>query len=259
MKQYICKHCGQIFTDSYKLRGHITHCKMNPNYEINKINCNNLDSAKIKKTKAKDTTLYTCPFCNKECVGKNSYNNHIRVCKSNPDRKISAIEIYNQFKKENNISIWNKGLTKFSNESLHQASLKKLNRPSKMKGKHLTEEHKSKIRLGFIKYIEKLKNKNFKCAYNKTACEYINKLNLEKGWNLQHAENGGEVRVGGYFLDGYDQKLNIVFEYDECKHYEDVMNNILTEKDIKRQEYIIKELNCEFWRYNEQLNLLYKV
>ena len=35
--------------------------------------------------------------------------------------------------------------------------------------------------------------------------------------------------------------------------------NILNEKDIRRQQNIINELHCEFWRYNEAMNLLYKV
>jgi len=84
-------------------------------------------------------------------------------------------------------------------------------------------------------------------------------LNEEKHWNLQHAENGGEVNCLGYWLDGYDKELNIVFEYDEPKHYKDVTNNILKDKDIQRQNNIINKLNCQFWRYNEYLDLLYKV
>ena len=32
----------------------------------------------------------------------------------------------------------------------------------------------------------------------------------------------------------------------------------LNDKDILRQNYIINKLHCEFWRYNEKLNLLYK-
>ena len=35
------------------------------------------------------------------------------------------------------------------------------------------------------------------------------------------------------------KKKNIVVEYDEKKHYVDVDNNILKDKDIKRQTEII--------------------
>ena len=36
-----CKYCGKEFDNPQKLGGHVTHCKMNPNYEKNKLNCNN--------------------------------------------------------------------------------------------------------------------------------------------------------------------------------------------------------------------------
>lgn len=38
-KNYTCKHCGQKFTNRYKLTGHSTHCDKNPN----KLTVNNLE------------------------------------------------------------------------------------------------------------------------------------------------------------------------------------------------------------------------
>lgn len=131
---------------------------------------------------------------------------------------------------------------------------------SSFKGKHHSEESKQKTRESTLKYIESLPNYNgTKARYSHKACEYINKLNKQNNWNLQHAENGGEYSICGYFVDGYDKNLNIVFEYDEVAHYSDKENNILNDRDIQRQNNIIKELNCEFWRYNEYLDLLYKI
>lgn len=63
----------------------------------------------------------------------------------------------------------------------------------------------------------------------------------------------------GYWLDAYDKEQNIVVEYDEPRHYIDIENNILCEKDLKRQQEIINHLHCEFWRYNESMDLLYKI
>ena len=125
-------------------------------------------------------------------------------------------------------------------------------------GKHHTEESKQKTRESTIKYIESLFGQ-YKPRYNKNAYKFINNLNKQNNWNLQHAENGGEFKICGYFVDGYDKDLNIVFEYDEPKHYIDIENNLLKDKDIQRQNIIINKLNCSFWRYNEKLNLLYKV
>ena len=127
---------------------------------------------------------------------------------------------------------------------------------SGFKGKHHSEIHKNHLR---ELRSQQLKDKNMRLNYSKKACEYINKLNEKNNWNLQHAENGGEILCLGYWLDGYDKDLNIVFEYDEPKHYIDKENNILRDYDIKRQKRIINKLNCEFWRYNEYLDLLYKV
>ena len=44
----------------------------------------------------------------------------------------------------------------------------------------------------------------------------------------------------------------------EIEHYEDVENNILREKDLKRQNEIIEHLQCEYWRYNETTKCLWK-
>ena len=73
----------------------------------------------------------------------------------------------------------------------------------------------------------------------------------QNGYNFQHAMNGGEYHVKGmrYFLDGYDKEKNVVFEYDEKKHY---TRGNLKEKDIRRMNEIKNHLKCKFLRYNEK-------
>jgi hypothetical protein len=122
-------------------------------------------------------------------------------------------------------------------------------------GKHHSEETKDKIRITQAKNHKILETGPL---YNKKSIEYINQLNKDKGWCLQHAENGGEITCAGYYLDGYDKNLNIAFEYDEPKHYKDKENNILRDYDVHRMNRIKEILGCTFWRYNEYLNLLYK-
>ena len=138
-------------------------------------------------------------------------------------------------------------------------SLSNKGRVSTMKGKHHTEETKYKLR---VAKIEDLKKKNILLGkdgarnFNSKACEFIDNLNKERGWNLQHALNGGEVELYGYFVDGYDKERNIIFEYDEKRHNETYWKN----KDIIRQNNLIKNIDPSlFLRYDEQWNRLYEV
>ena len=124
-------------------------------------------------------------------------------------------------------------------------------------GRKHTDETKDKIRKSATDYF--VKHVNARPRYNKTACLFIDKLNEKYNWNLVHAESGGEKYISGYYVDGYDEENNIVFEYDEKKHYIDVYNNILKQKDIDRQNIIIEKLGCKFLRYNEEIDLLYEV
>ena len=257
---YFCKHCGKEFESKYKLGGHSTRCKLNPNYEKNQkqieyarqhINPNNI----FIQEKC------ICQYCGKIMGNKGALSNHEKACDLNPNKEKCPNRKGNGGHTKGYSCKW-KGETQFTNEIIRKRTETFINnfknnkeQYTKFSHKH-TEETKEKLRNIFIEKITQLKGP-FKCFYNKNACKYIDKLNEDKGWNLQHAENGGEYKILGYFLDGYDKEKNIAFEYDECKHYKDVYNNILNEKDIQRQENIINELNCEFWRYNEKLNLLY--
>lgn len=105
--------------------------------------------------------------------------------------------------------------------------------------------------------IKRVINQFGTTSYNKKACEYMDKLNADRGWNLQHAENGGEVEILGYLVDGYDKSRNIVFEYDERQHF--TIGGKLRGRDVRRQKDIISHLGCEFYRYNSTTNTFYKV
>ena len=65
------------------------------------------------------------------------------------------------------------------------------------------------------------------------------------GFNFQHAENGGEVCIDGYFPDGIDMEKKIIIEIDEPRHYD--KNGNLKQKDIQRQNYL-ENLGYKFIR-----------
>jgi hypothetical protein len=113
-----------------------------------------------------------------------------------------------------------------------------------------------------IKLLDRLSKIHFNGGrvvpgYNFTACKFINELNKIYGWNMRHAENGGEfyIKELGYYLDGYDIEKNIAFEYDEPHHHFDI-NGFLLKKDINRMNEIIKSIHCRFFRYNERTKVL---
>lgn len=258
-KEYECKYCGEKFDSQYKLMGHITFCPKNPNIE------NNLKRLEENRTKkegsnfSKEKKEYVCcQYCGREVLGNGCLVLHERSCKKNPNRvprKVSS--------KGKSHPAWNKGKTMADDERI--AKYATTRRKAIEDGTYIphgtphTEETKEVLRKKMIDFIKKTGNGEFGQHFSPKGCEYIDKLNEEKGWHLQHALNGGEVEVGGYFLDGYDIEKNIVFEYDEPKHYKDAYNNILQDKDIERQNYIIQKLNCDFYRYNEKMDCLYKV
>ena len=160
-------------------------------------------------------------------------------------------------------SSWNKGLTKETDERVKLSGKTYSDRVKTgqiipvWKGKHLSKEHKKKCSIATCKYLIKTHGGP---RYNKSAIHILEQIAKEHGWNIQHAENGGEFYTGiGYFVDAYDKEQNVVLEYDEPAHYEDVENNILREKDLKRQNEIIEHLHCEYWRYNEKMKVLWKV
>lgn len=157
---------------------------------------------------------------------------------------------------------WNRGLTKETdqrvakgaNEMKRRCALKEINT-----GHPQTEYAKQRLRALRLKEIEERGIAIYSPNFSKRACEYIDHLNESKGWNLQHALNGGETRIDNYFLDGYDKVLNIAFEYDEPRHYLNVEESILRESDVVRMQRIYDRLKCRFFRYNEQKDTLYEV
>lgn len=254
---YICEYCGKEFDNCYKLGGHKIHCKSNPNYN------KSIEQLSEARKHIKDCTFkneeLSCQYCGKIVHNKGCLVLHERHCEKNPER-IPCNGNYGKTKGMSHIP-WNKGLTAADDERVKKGRDKRhqtyLNGELKLFEQHSSETKKI-LREKAINYI---KQSSGCCTprYSKKSIEYIKKLNEVNHWNLQHAENGGEYEVDGYFLDGYDKELNIAFEYDEKRHYSDPVNNILNKRDIERQTSIINKLGCKFYRYNEYLDYFYCV
>lgn len=242
--------CGKEFEKQSSLNSHARFCKLYKKKD-----------KKVSKYKINDN-IWKCE-CGKEFNKAQSLNAHLSHCDYHHEylgtyKKLRPSELYHTNCWENKTEEEIKEI-RIRQGKTYSQNIKNGKYEPVFKGKHHSEESKQKTRESTIKYIKDHFG-NVKCRYNKRQIQYINKLNEEKHWHLQHAESeNGEYCVLGYYLDGYDKDLNIAFEYDEVAHYKDKENNILTDKDIQRQNNIINKLCCEFWRYNEYLDLLYKV
>jgi len=211
----------------------------------------------------KDTSLWNrnCPDCGvlQSFATKDGLMRAVkfdRVCKKCANTgenntnfgKIPSKEIKQQISKSlRGIIPWNKGKNT-SKETRIKIS-------SSIKGKKLSSETKYKLRLISI---NRIKNQGIFSSFNPTACKFIEEFGKKNGYNFQHALNGGEVELYGYFVDGYDKERNIIFEYDEPRHY--VINGELRNKDLQRQKEIIENIKPRsFIRYDERNNKLYDV
>lgn len=256
VEEFKCE-CGRIFKTVASRNSHYRFC--NVHVPINKYDKN---GKCISKSKYKiDENLYRCE-CGKEFNNHQSLNAHFSHCDYHHNclgtkRKGHTSELTHSMCWDNKSDEEVQLIRRKSGKTYSDKIKKGIIKPSFLDRQH-SEETKNKIRFSTVKYLE-TRFEGSIARYNKKSIEYINRLNEEKGWNLQHAENGGEVEVCGYFLDGYDKELNIAFEYDEPRHYKDVYENVLMDRDMKRQNFIIENLKCRFFRYNEKLDLLYEV
>ena len=77
---FVCKYCGKEFKTAQKLGGHVTHCKLNPNYKKNIKSCNNLP----KNISLKQEVCF-CKYCGKQVGNIGCLILHEKRCKLNPN------------------------------------------------------------------------------------------------------------------------------------------------------------------------------
>jgi DNA-directed RNA polymerase subunit M/transcription elongation factor TFIIS len=178
-----------------------------------------------------------CPTCNKILYYKTNslYNRAIKNgmgCRSCGQK---YTKISNGYK-----STWSKGLTKEDNPKLANSRFSEMNRNRLGKSyEEIYGKEKSK------EIRQKQSSRDNWPNYNKKSIKLIDEFGREKGYDFQHAENGGEVMViskqgNAYYVDGYDKKNNVVVEYYEKFHTRQ------KEYDTIRQNEITERMGCEF-------------
>ena len=214
-----CTHCQEVFETRSQLKQHL------------------VDKHNYKTVKSCEQ--FQCQYCKIVFRKHVSLMAHLRSCVMHPNKQMHDNAYKEQGKK------------------MHQFYSKY---PEKFVwfGKHHSDITKQLMRIRACKYLQSIRATP--CRYNKKSISVLESIAKEHSWNIQHAENGGEFYTGiGYFVDAYDKDKNVVLEYDEPVHYIDAENNVLREKDVKRQQRIIDYLHCEYWRYNEKTRKLWKV
>jgi len=113
-------------------------------------------------------------------------------------------------------------------------------------------------RLRRIKEIEEKRCQQVYPNFNSRVCNIIEHMNVTHGYNFQHAKNGGEFYVKGlgYWVDGYDAEKNIVYEFYENKHLQQL------EHDERRISEIVEHLECNViihkeWELNDEIAKVY--
>jgi hypothetical protein len=225
-----------------------------------KINKNNAELGNRKCRQCSQTKKYKiCIICNTEFRGQGLGCS--KPCTAEVS-KITKLRLYNDPYYNNRTKSKSTCLEKYGVDSVSQVpevkAKKKLHgttfpnghagKNNGMFGKKHSEETKRILR---VKRLNALNN-NKKCypSYNPKGCLAIEEYGKLYGYNFQHALNGGEYHIEylGYYVDGYDKEKNVVIEYDEQYHFK---NGALRSRDIKRQEEIMRYLNCTFIRIKE--------
>jgi very-short-patch-repair endonuclease len=166
--------------------------------------------------------MYFCSHCQKECKNHNSFRNHERLCKSNPNRQQSNFKYIT--------SPWNKGLTKDDPRVANNAE--KVSRAMKGKpSKVIWTEEMRKAKSEWRKQLHKdypethpnrrlAGNRNKMTYPEKVAYEYLQKMGIK----FEH-----QKKIDKFFPDFVID--NIIIEIDGANWHN-------KEKDNKRDEVL---------------------
>ena len=182
---------------------------------------------------------YICKYCGKECKNANSLRNHERLCKSNPNRQESSFVKYNKTKGD----VWNKGLTKETNDSLRRAGeklkrhLEKFGAPNK--GKSMSDEQKKKISVSRTNFLKENPDKIPYLLNHSSKISYPEQYFIEL-FNLENIDLQYHKQVGLYQLDFYNEDKKLYLEIDGEQHYQ--------EKSIERDEKRTQNLSSKGWK-----------
>lgn len=179
--------------------------------------------------------MFNCVFCSKECKNKNSFVNHQRLCKLNPNRQISPIIEYNRKKTEGLVKSYN-GYTSPKNAGIENWKPKKCSH--KIIRKPLSLESKEKISTAMKTAHAEGR------AWNIGKSRWNNEPSYPEKFFMKVIENNFEDKsytreysFGRYSLDfaWIDKRKCIEIDGDQHERFEDYKSRDISKDELLKQ------------------------
>lgn len=205
-----CKYCGKEFETKQQLGGHVTRCKLNPNYQNN---LHQLENA--RKHINKENHHLHCQYCGKEIANQGCLKLHEAHCIKNPNHQLSKTQenkLYKDNKRDKNGKIQSYWL-----------------------GKHLSEEHKQKIRKGLQNWKNTHQEEFLQYSRSKSKCcenfkQYLRNNNID--FVEEYIPYPNE-RLYSLDISFPDEKIGI--EINGSQHYDNKGN--LNQTTLDKQKF----------------------
>lgn len=268
---YICKYCGREFENRFKLNGHICWCKSNPNAKGKSNFVSVSGKEKIKTFNEMRCDLF-CKYCGKQCKNLNSLKQHEVRCKQNPNAKNVGdnLLLYREKIKSGEITVWNKGLTKDSDERVKKQGQtyhkKYANGEIKSWCVGLTKETDERIKKYSSKISEtissKIEDSDWHCQ-SKKRIEYNDNV-FDSDWEFEFVK----------FLDAHNIKwirkispFIYIYKNSEHRYFPDLylpdhdlyieIKGRCTEKDKAKWDQFDKKIDIYFLKDLKKLDIDY--
>lgn len=177
--------------------------------------------------------MLLCKFCSKECKNDNSLRNHERLCKSNPAKQISWLEVNRDSYSHSNASIKANSegrehiVSQITRDKISAAHLDRDPEIAKEAGKKISKTIAKKVEAGTW-HTSLAKNMHYN--YNGVDLHGTWELNYAKYLDLNCIKWIRNKDIFSYIFDGKDRKYTPDFYLIESDEYIEI-KGYKTEKD----------------------------
>lgn len=191
---------------------------------------------------------YICRYCGKECKNANSLAQHEVRCKENPNRIITAIELYNksdhkgtnQYIKAKELGLPKPKLTEKGRQSISNI----------WKGKHLPDEIKEKISKSQRKFYEEHPDRIPYRLHHSSHISYPEQY-FKNIFEHENIPLKYHLQVGLYELDFYNEEYKVYVEIDGDTHKQKKVQDIDKRKDNYLQSLGWRGMRIDWSKYQK--------